>query len=123
MAKPKKPTIIVEEYEHGRTESEVISPDGVDIIKHGETKTWFKGRLVRSEYYKNNQLDGLQTKYYTSGDIYKTINWIAGVKHGKVCINREDGSRVEYNNFNGEISGAKCTWNANGDLIEEIEYD
>lgn len=122
MSEP-KPTVLVEEFEHGRCESHVISPDGVNVVKQGESKTWLRGQLVLSEWYTDDKLDGLQTKYYTSGDVYKTVEWVAGVKHGHVRVNREDGTRLEYTNVNGEVSGLAYTWDRNGALIETIEYD
>ncbi|QKE50564.1 toxin-antitoxin system YwqK [Faustovirus] len=123
MSTPKKPQVLIEEFEHGKCESEITSTDGRDIIKHGPSKTWLKSRLVLSEHYKHGKRDGLQTKYYTNGDVYKTVNWVDGVKHGDVCVNLENGNCVKYTNVNGEISGPKYTWNARGDLIECVEFD
>ncbi|QJX71729.1 hypothetical protein F-LCD7_0480 [Faustovirus] len=123
MAAKGKRAILIEEFEHGKTESEVVSTDGVNVLKHGYSKTWLKNRLVRHENYNMDRLDGLQTKYYINGDLYKTVEWVAGVKHGKVVINAPDGSRTEYTNVNGEISGPKYSWDGAGNLIETIEYD
>jgi antitoxin component YwqK of YwqJK toxin-antitoxin module len=115
-----KPAIIVEEFENGKIESTVLSPNGVDLVLHGPRHTYHGDTLVISETYINDLRDGIRTKYYLNGDIQSTSTWVNGIKHGKATYTDEEGVTTVYEYVAGAPT-SMCLWDQQGEYLGEVK--
>ena len=91
------------------------SPKFVENYKdnrlHGAVKRWGiqdKYQLLAHLQYSEGKLDGLQKKWYTTGELHKVLNMKAGKEEGMQRAYRKNGALyANYEARNGRIFGLK----------------
>ena len=93
-----------------------------------ELSMWFNdvrnNIYLTKTHYINNIKNGVETIYYTSGEIYMVINYENGLKNGVETIYHENGSiksTVKYEN--GFMRGLHISYDKTGEITFENYYD
>ena len=76
---------------------------------HGENKIWSQDSgyvLIAHLNYTLGKVDGLQRKWYTTGEVYQELNFDMGKEKGKQKAYRKNGAMyANYEAINGRIFG------------------
>ena len=73
-------TQLVENFPPTKKEEFTISAPGV---KHGEYTMYApNGVIIKTAFYSNNKLNGLETNYGPNGSVLHTMHYVDGKRHG-----------------------------------------
>lgn len=90
--------------------------DGLWQYKKGE-------RLIATETYNGNKLDGVARKYFSSGKTAEERNWKSGIPDGVWKVFYPDGNiRMEACYVNGRLDGKMRGYNSEGGIMAEGMY-
>ena len=80
-------------------------------------------QIMMMEYYKNDELNGLQTTYFKNGKVGEKTNYLNGIKNGSSQIYADNGQLLQDLNYkNGELDGHQTYYNPEGSLVAEGDY-
>ena len=80
-------------------------------------------QIMMTEYYKNDELNGLQTTYFKNGKVGEKTNYLNGIKNGSSQIYADNGQLLQDLYYkNGELDGHQTYYNPEGDLVAEGDY-
>lgn len=97
----------------------------VDRKREGEWLHYHKNskQVLTREYYKDNELDGIQTTYYDNGHVAETIEYLSGKKNGKQLVySVKDILIKEFTYQNNVLEGLNRFYSGRGNLIIEGNY-
>ena len=82
------------------------------------------GARLASESYIDDQLDGTQTTYFSSGQIHETGRWKLGRKDGAWDAYGPSGGRLTITSYAaGDLDGPYSRWYADGNKAEVGAYE
>jgi antitoxin component YwqK of YwqJK toxin-antitoxin module len=80
-------------------------------------------KLMMTEVYEEDQLNGEKLVYYENGQIAEKANYIKGKLEGEKFLYSEKGVVLEHLLYeNGELHGKARIYNGKGELVSEGNY-
>lgn len=91
--------------------------------KEGMWKYQKEKKLLMTEEYRNNQLEGTVTRYYPSGQVAEIRQWKEGVPSGRWRLYYDNGKpRMEAVFVAGKLDGKMTSYEYDGTLAAEGMY-
>ena len=95
----------------------------VDGKKHGTWKEFHPNKRVLVENYKNGNLDGAVSLFYTNGQKEWRYNYSNGILNGSYSRWYSNGIKATNGYFeNGEPVGLWAWWDKNGVITKKQDY-